>query len=152
MRRCTMLPALAAAFVLAFCPAVYGADAKRQESNKKMVKEFYELALNKKDFESASKYLGPRYIQHNQHAADGAEGLKAFIRFLRDKYPDARSEIKRVFADGDYVILHVHAVREPGTPGMAIVDIFRVQNGKIAEHWDVHEDILEKAANSNGMF
>lgn len=130
----------------------HAADATKQELNKKIVKEFYELAINKKDFEAASKYLGPRYIQHNQRAADGAEGLKAFIRSLRAKFPDAHSEIKRVFADGDCVILHVHAVREPGTRGAAIVDIFRLQDGKIVEHWDVHEDILEKAANANGMF
>ncbi len=141
----------AAVFVV-LAPAAYPADASKQELNKKIVKEFYDLAINKKDFEAASKYLGPRYIQHNQRAADGAEGLKNFIRFLRTKFPGAHSEIKRIFADGDYVILHVHAVREPGTRGAAIVDIFRLQDGKIVEHWDVHEDILEKAANPNGMF
>jgi predicted SnoaL-like aldol condensation-catalyzing enzyme len=125
---------------------------KQQEVNKKIVLEFYEQAINKKDFESASKYLGPRYIQHNQRAADGRDGLKGFIQYLRDKYPNAHSEIKRVFTDGDHVILHVHAVREPGTRGVAIVDIFRLLNGKIVEHWDVHEDILDRAANSNSMF
>jgi predicted SnoaL-like aldol condensation-catalyzing enzyme len=57
-----------------------------------------------------------------------------------------------VFADGDYVILHVHAVREPGTRGNAIVDIFRLEDGKIVEHWDVVQPIPEKAANANGMF
>ena len=120
--------------------------------NKKTVVDFYEQAINQKDFAAASKYLGDRYIQHNPLAADGAEGLKAFIGFLRDKFPNAKSEIKRVFADGDYVILHVHAVREPGTRGRAIVDIFRLENGKIVEHWDVAQDVPEKAANSNGMF
>lgn len=122
------------------------------EANKKNVVAFYEQAINQKDFEAASKYLGSRYIQHNPTAPDGAEGLKGFIGFLRSKFPDAKSEIKRVFADGDYVILHVHAVREPGTRGRAIVDIFRLENGKIVEHWDVAQDIPEKAANSNGMF
>jgi predicted SnoaL-like aldol condensation-catalyzing enzyme len=138
--------------LVVLAPAAHAAVAKTQELNKKIVKEFYDLAINKKDFEAASKYLGPRYIQHNQRAADGAEGLKNFIQFLRAKFPDAHSEIKRIFADGDYVILHVHAVREPGTRGVAIVDIFRLQDGRIVEHWDVHEDILEKPANQNGMF
>jgi len=50
------------------------------------------------------------------------------------------------------VILHVHAVREPGSPGIAIVDIFRLKKGKIVEHGDVHEDIIDKPANPNGMF
>ena len=121
-------------------------------ANKKTVADFYEKAINQKDFEAASKYLGSRYIQHNPGAADGPEGLKAFIGFLRDKFPQAKSEIKRVFAEGDYVILHVHAVREPASRGRAIIDIFRLENGKIVEHWDVAQDVPEKAANTNGMF
>ena len=137
---------------LLFLNTPVSAAATRQELNKKIVAEFYDQAVNKKDFKAASKYLGPRYIQHNQHAADGPEGLEAFIRFLKEKYPAAHSEIKKVFADDDYVILHVHSVRDPGTRGAAVVDIFRLENGKIVEHWDVHEDILEKAANANGMF
>jgi predicted SnoaL-like aldol condensation-catalyzing enzyme len=123
-----------------------------QEENKKIVIAFYEKAINQKDFEAASTYMGPRYIQHNQRAADGAEGLKNYIAFLKEKYPKSHSEIKRVFADGDFVILHVYAIREPGTRGAAIVDIFRLENGRIVEHWDVHEDIIDKPANPNGMF
>src|SRR6185503_7097110 len=122
------------------------------EANKKNVVAFYEQAINKKDFDAAARYLGSRYIQHNPVAPDGPEGLKGFIGFLKSKFPDSKSEIKRVFAEGDYVILHVHAVREPGTRGRAIVDIFRLENGKIVEHWDVAQDVPEKAANSNGMF
>jgi predicted SnoaL-like aldol condensation-catalyzing enzyme len=129
------------------------AQAQQQlEANKRNVVEFYNLALNEKNFEAASKYLGARYIQHNPTAPDGAEGLKGFIGFLRDKFPQSRSEIKRVFADGDFVILHVHSVREPGTRGRAIIDLFRLENGKIVEHWDVVQDVPEKAANPNGMF
>jgi len=122
------------------------------EANKKTVLEFYEAGLNKKDFEAASKYFGPKYIQHNPGAPDGIEGFKVFVNFLREKFPNSHSEIKRSFADGDYVILHVHAVREPGTRGRAIVDIFRLENGKIVEHWDVAQDIPEKMPHNNGMF
>jgi len=131
--------------------AVFGAD-KQEEQNKRTVVEFYEKAINQKDFEAASKYMGPKYTQHNPNAADGATGLQAFLKFLRERYPNSHSEIKRVFADGDYVILHVHAIREHGTRGNAIVDIFRLENHKIVEHWDVNQEIPEKAANTNGMF
>ena len=138
--------------LIALLLAVPAAHAQNLAANKKAVVEFYEKAINDKDFEAASKYLGSRYIQHNPVAADGAEGLKGFIGFLKGKFPNSKSEIKRVIAEGDYVVLHVHAVREPGTRGRAIIDIFRLENGKIVEHWDVAQDVPDKAANNNGMF
>ena len=147
----TLLAAAACAIAIAAVP-VHRAAAQQSEINKRNVIEFYDLAINKKDFAAASKYLGPRYIQHNPTAPDGAEVLKGFIEFLRAKFPESRSEVKRAFVDGDYVILHVHSVREPGTRGRAIVDIFRLENGKVVEHWDVIQDIPEKTANANGMF
>ena len=113
---------------------------------------FYDKALNKKDFAAAAQHFGPRYIQHNPGAPDGIEGFRGFVQFIKDKFPNSRSEFKRTFAEGDYVIVHVHAVREPGTRGSAIIDIFRLENGKIVEHWDVVQPIPEKAANNNGMF
>ena len=144
---------LALAAALALTALAAGAAAQtQQEANKKIVVDFYDKALNQKDFEAASKYLGSRYTQHNPSAPDGPEGLKTFLQFLKEKFPSSRSEIKRVFADGDYVIVHVHAVREPGTRGNAIIDIFKLENGKVVEHWDVVQPIPEKAANDNGMF
>ena len=122
------------------------------EANKKAVQEFYDLIINKKDFESARKYMGDRYKQHNPLVADRPEGLKAFIEFLKTNFPEARSEIKRVFAEGDYVILHVHSIRPPNMRGRAIIEIFRLENGKIDEHWDVIQEIPEESANPNGMF
>ena len=122
------------------------------EQNKRTVLDFYDKGLNQKDFEAASRHFGDRYVQHNPNAADGPAGFKGFVQFLKDKFPQSRSEVKRTFAEGDYVIVHVHAVREPGTRGSAIIDIFRLENGKIVEHWDVVQPIPEKAANTNGMF
>ena len=132
--------------------SVIPALAADLEANKKTVLEFYEAGLNKKDFEAASKYFGPKYIQHNPGAPDGIEGFKAFIALRKEKFPNAHSDIKRIFADGDYVILHVHNVPNPGDRGSAIVDIFRLENGKIVEHWDVVQPIPEKTANTNTMF
>jgi predicted SnoaL-like aldol condensation-catalyzing enzyme len=151
-RESAMLRLFLVATIVALAPAAYAADAQQMEENKKVVLGLYEAAINQKDFEAASKFLGPRYIQHNPRAADGPEGLKAFLAYLREKFPDYHSEIKRVFADGDYVILHVHNVPTPGSRGNAIIDIFRLENGKVVEHWDVRQEIPEQAANSNTMF
>jgi predicted SnoaL-like aldol condensation-catalyzing enzyme len=123
------------------------------ERNKKAALEFYDLAINKKDYEMASKYIGSGYKQHNPLVGDGKEGFKAFLAMLKKDFPQAHSEVKRVFADGNYVIIHVHSTRVPNTPGRAIFDCFRFDDsGKVVEHWDAIQDIPVKAANSNGMF
>ena len=147
-----MLRLLLVVALTAFASSAYAADAAQMEQNKKTVVQFYDAAINKKDFDAASKFLGPRYTQHNPRAADGPQGLKAFLAFLRDKFPDYHSDIIRVFADGDYVIVHVHNFPTPGSRGNAIVDIFKLENGKIVEHWDVRQEVPETAANSNTMF
>lgn len=142
-----------AALLLVAMPAASFADSPKEERNKALTVEFYNAALNRKNFEEASKYLGDTYIQHNPTAKDGPEGLRGFLAFLREQFPQSRSEIKRVFADGDYVILHVHSVRVPGTRGNAIIDIFRLdQNGKVVEHWDAVQPIPEDPQNDNSMF
>jgi predicted SnoaL-like aldol condensation-catalyzing enzyme len=143
---------LVAVALLLAASAALAAAGEREEANKKAVVEFYDKALNQKDFEAAAPYFGSRYVQHNPNAPDGIDGFEAFLGFLREKFPQSRSEIKRVLADGDYVILHVHAVRTPGERGSAIVDVFKLENGKIVEHWDVVQPIPEKSANGNGMF
>jgi predicted SnoaL-like aldol condensation-catalyzing enzyme len=122
------------------------------EANKKAALEFYDLAINKKDYEAASKYIGDDYKQHNPLVGDGKEGFKAFLAMLKKDFPEAHSEVKRVFADGNYVIIHVHSTRLPNTRGRAIFDCFRFDKGKVVEHWDAIQDIPEKSANNNGMF
>ena len=144
-----LLAGLALAAMTTLAPA---ANATGLEANKKLVIAFYDASINKKDFAAASRYLGSQYKQHNPTAPDGPEGLKAFIEFLKARFPNQHGEIKQVIAEGDLVVLHVHSTRGDNTPGRAIVDIFRVEHGKVVEHWDVIQDIPEKAANSNGMF
>jgi predicted SnoaL-like aldol condensation-catalyzing enzyme len=144
--------ALAAVILLALASPIAVASETQQEANRKAVLEFYEKGINQKDADAAIAYMGNRYVQHNPNAADGPEGFRKFVGFLREKFPNSRSEIKRSFVDGDYVIVHVHAVREPGTRGTAIIDIFKLENGKIVEHWDVAQPIPENPANDNTMF
>jgi predicted SnoaL-like aldol condensation-catalyzing enzyme len=149
LRTAGLAVAASAAFVFS---AHSDAVADRVEQNRQAVLEFYELAINQKDFKAAEKFIGPHYIQHNPMAKDGKEGLKSFIEYLRAKQPDYHSEIVRSFADGDYVILHVRNTPAPGEPGNAIVDIFRLEAGKVVEHWDVVQAIPENPANDNTMF
>ncbi len=123
------------------------------ERNKRFVAEFYDLIINQKDYERAKAYMGPRYKQHNPLVKDRPEGLREFIEFLKTNAPEAHSEILRSFAEGDYVILHVHSLRQPNTRGRAIIEIFRLdENGLVDEHWDVIQEIPETSANPNGMF
>ena len=137
---------------LASSSAMAATSEAQQEANRKAVLAFYDKGLNQKDADAALAYVGNRYVQHNPGAADGPDGFRKFIGFLREKFPNSHSEIKRSFVDGDYVILHVHAVREPGTRGNAIIDIFKLEDGKIVEHWDVVQPIPENPANNNTMF
>jgi len=111
----------------------------------------YEQVLGPLDASRVDEFFAPDYIQHSPLAATGAAGLKAFLEWAREHSPAARHHVKRLFVDGDYVIAHVHVVIHPGDRGNAVVDIFRIENGKIAEHWDVAQAIPERSANTNGM-
>ena len=144
-----MVKPLLIAMLIAFSGPAFAADL---EANKKIVVDFYEKGLNQKDFDAAAKYFGPRYVQHNPGAANGPEGFKRLVGFLKEKFPNSHGEIKRVIAEGDLVVLHVHSKRSPEDRGRAIVDIFKVEDGKIVEHWDVIQDVPEKSANDNTMF
>jgi predicted SnoaL-like aldol condensation-catalyzing enzyme len=123
----------------------------RHKANRNTVLAFYDAAINRKDFNAARELVGECYIQHNPLIADGVDGLAGFIAQIKEAFPDLRAEVKRVFADGDFIIAHTHGVRVPGQKGSAIIDIFRFEDGKIVEHWDVIQPIPDEAKNENGM-
>lgn len=127
-------------------------DAARLEANKKLVLEFYDAMIGRKDFEAGRRFMGTTYRQHAPYATDGPEGLRQFVQWFRDNFPNHRYEIKRVIAEGDFVMLHVHGTGGPNPHGEAVVDIFRIEDGKVVEHWDIIQAIPEKADNPNGMF
>jgi predicted SnoaL-like aldol condensation-catalyzing enzyme len=133
---------------------LYGGSMDEQlEANKRIVREWHDLAINqRKPEEAVAKYLGPHHRQHNPGAADGGEPFIRTVKWIAETYPDFRFETKRIIAEGDYVVLHSHFIRKPGDRGQAIVDIFRLENGKIVEHWDVVQEVPETSANNNTMF
>ena len=124
------------------------------ETNKDIVVAFYKRALFEGQVEDAFRlYAIPAYRQHNPLIEDGMEGVKKFVAWIIANHPNARGEIKRIFADGDHVILHSHWHGLSDNPGgEAVVDIFRLEGGKVVEHWDVIQPIPETSANANTMF
>jgi predicted SnoaL-like aldol condensation-catalyzing enzyme len=135
-------------------PGGSGHDASgRLEANKKLVWAYYDLAFNQqKPEEAVAKYQGPMYIQHNPQAPDGAEAFIRFVKGFTKQFPDLKVHRKRIVAEGDLVVVHSNIVPDPAGRGLAAVDIFRLEDGKIVEHWDVLQDVPEKAANDNTMF
>ena len=130
------------------------ADADRLAStaaNKKLVVDFYRTVfIEKRVVEGFERYVAPEYVQHNPLLASGREPA---VKFLSSRMTrESISDIKRVVAEGDLVALHVHSRTNLSDRGRAVVDIFRVANGKIIEHWDVIQPVPDKAANANTMF
>jgi predicted SnoaL-like aldol condensation-catalyzing enzyme len=122
------------------------------ERNKQVVVDYYQTAFTGNPEKAVADHLGDRYIQHNPQAADGPEAFIGFVKWLRGQYPNLQLDIKRVLADGDMVITHSHLILEPGQPGQALADFFRLEDGKVVEHWDVIQEIPETSANANSMF
>lgn len=130
------------------------ADLNPLEANKQLVKNFYKDIIILRNTELVDQYIGDTYIQHNPGIADGKQALVKAIKSWGPASDTAAedTEIVRAIAEDDLVVLHVHmkAWRKPR--GTALMDIFRVEDGKIVEHWDVIQAVPEAKANSNTMF
>jgi predicted SnoaL-like aldol condensation-catalyzing enzyme len=124
-----------------------------EQSAKDMVTAFYKMVFyDHKVAEAFKTYVGPSYKQHNPLVPDGIEPSVAFLSKRFESNPKAINEIKRVIAEGDLVAVHVHSRSNDTDRGRAIIDIFRVENGKVIEHWDVIQPVPENAQNNNTMF
>jgi len=123
------------------------------EKNKKIAVAFLSMIFNEhKVAEAFKQYSIPEYKQHNPYAATGAQAAIDFLGPYLKQNPEASTEIKRVIAEGDLVAIHNNPKQNPKDRGRAVVDIFRLKNGKVVEHWDVVQDVPEKSFNTNTMF
>lgn len=123
-----------------------------EQANHDLVLEMYHKVLIAMDSSAVDRYIAPQYVQHSSLAEPTVEALKGFLDRVRTESPDATQTIHRSFVDGDHVITHTHVVRWPDDPGLAVVDIFRVEGGLIVEHWDVIQDVPAQPVNPNSMF
>lgn len=120
-------------------------------TTEQVVRDFFDLAFVQGKFrEGIERYIREDYIQHNPMAADGRAAVLAFFGSIpADKLP--KVTLARIIAQCDTAAVH-YKIEMAGIPAMAVVDIFRVQDGLIAEHWDVAQPMPEKSANSHPMF
>ena len=120
-------------------------------TNKKLVVDFYRVVfIEKKVREGFERYVVPDYVQHNPLVPTGRD---AAVKLLTPRVTkESVTDIKRVIAEDDLVVLHVHSRSNPQDRGRAIVDIFRVADGKIVEHWDVIQVVPPASQNTNTMF
>lgn len=149
-RLCTMSMALS---MLAVFPAHAATrDIQKEEANRQLVVDFYERVFKKHDVDGGAKVLAADYKEHNPTIKDGKDAFVSFVNDLFKARPEAQIQIVRVAADGDLVWLHCHMTNGPNDRGIAVVDIFRVEKGKITEHWDVMQPVPETSLNRNSMF
>jgi predicted SnoaL-like aldol condensation-catalyzing enzyme len=129
------------------------ANQEKLEANKKLVTEFYQSLYGDKDSTAIDKYVADNIKEHNPELKDGKEWLKNALRpFLSNpKIEKVKMDIKHIAADGDMVWLYVKDTA-PNGKVFARVNIFRVEDGKIAEVWKVDEPVPAKSANDNTMF
>ncbi|RQR62382.1 hypothetical protein DIE19_11780 [Burkholderia sp. Bp9126] len=127
-------------------------DLAAEEANRQLVLTFYDRVFNKHEVAEGATVLADDYKQHNPHVPDGKQPFVSYFTGAFKANPQAHARIVRSAADGDLVYLHVHSSVRPSDRGEAIVDIFRVKDGKIVEHWDVIQPVPEKSANANTMF
>lgn len=128
------------------------------QQNTAVVLAFLDTVFNKHEVEQAFRlYVAPQYRQHNPMVADGnAAAMQALTRYTHELYPELRQEVKRTVAQGDLVAVHSryykHAADRAGGRAQAVVDIFRLEHGKIVEKWDVVQDVAAEPGNENSMF
>ena len=121
----------------------------QEEKNKSTVLEAFETLFNKRDYAKALKFWSPNYIQHSAHIPPGREGL---FELIKNVPANLRYENQLTVANGDFVLLHGRfSGLGEGKPSWIVVDIVRMENGILAEHWDVIQDEVTKEASVSGL-
>lgn len=122
------------------------------DENKNAAVSFLEMASSGKVDQAYSKFVGDEFMHHNPYFEGSATALSAGMKENAIQNPNKMFEVKRVIAEGDFVVTHSLVKQKPGDLGAAVVHIFRFENEKIEELWDLGQPIPEKSPNQYGMF
>jgi len=117
------------------------------EENKALVLEAFDTLFNKRDYEAAAGFWSETYIQHSPHIEPGRDGLFDLIRSAPDTL---RYEHQLIVADGDYVIVHGRFTNTGRPVAWIATDVVRIEDGRLAEHWDVLQDEATEAESKSG--
>jgi predicted SnoaL-like aldol condensation-catalyzing enzyme len=117
------------------------------EQNKAIVLEAFDTLFNRKDLAGAARFWSPDYIQHSAFVAAGRDGLFARVAAAR---PEMRYEHQLAVAEGDYVLLHGRFSNVEQAAAWVVVDICRLEDGVLVEHWDVIQDEVGEAQSAGG--
>jgi predicted SnoaL-like aldol condensation-catalyzing enzyme len=122
------------------------------EQNRILITAFADIFYTQKNVRKAfEEFVSENYIQHNPSIIDGKE---AAIAMLEPKFshPNASFSIKKILVDGNLSVIHLHGKMNQESLGGAVADFYRIENGKIMEHWDVLQPIPTECINSHPMF
>ena len=117
------------------------------EANKRIVLEAFDTLFNKRDYAAAELLWSPDYVQHSAHIPPGRDGLFSLTRSLPETL---RYEARRVVAEDNYVILHGRFSGHGLPRSWIVADVLRIEDGRLAEHWDVIEDEATEAESKSG--
>jgi predicted SnoaL-like aldol condensation-catalyzing enzyme len=122
-------------------------------TNREIVEDFLDMINTQgRVREAFERHVHETYVQHNPTAGNGREDAIALIEGLASA-PGFHPSVKRIVADGDLVAVHMHVrFSEAENSGMAVMDMFRLENGKIVEHWDVIQEVPAETISGNSMF
>jgi predicted SnoaL-like aldol condensation-catalyzing enzyme len=118
------------------------------EQNKALVLEAFDTLFNKRDYHAAERFWSERHLQHSAHIAPGRDGLFNLIRTLP---ATLKYENQLIVAEGDYVIAHGRFSGHGRPAAWVAADIVRIEDGRLAEHWDVLQDEATEGQSLSGL-
>ena len=123
-----------------------------ESGSKESAVAFIRLASSGNVKEAYSRFVAPGFKHHNPYYEESREALMKGMEENARQNPNQVFEVKRIIGDDEYVVVHSHVRQNPNERGVVVVHIFKFDNGRIEELWEVGQPVPEKSPNKLGMF